>query len=254
MLNIKMPAKQTMPHAHGKTEIGDQFADFTARTIEIAVTAIGQGLDVRTDVLANVSFAMATQRIKSAIAAGLGKDGVKAKEIKDMIVVGLVLQGRAVFKGQPVPTVATATEAGEYIRYNLASGFRFLNSITSFLSAASKVATLATGSNYRSQFVQCMGKRTEREAHAAYLALVAPIVAQVMSEAKKVADEAKKKKPAVALVLAYLNKQEDLTASDVAAIILALNDKHAELTAIQQAADARVLDMVDEEVELDEAA
>lgn len=252
MLNIKM-TKKVMPNANGKTDLGDQFADLTARTIEIAVSAIGQGLDVRADVLANVSFAMATQRIKSAIAVGLGKDGVKAKEIKDMIVTGLVLQGRAVFKGLPAVNVDNAESAGEYVRLNVAAGHRFLNSITSFIGSAAKVALLATGANYRAQFIQCMGKRTEREAHAAYLAMVAPIVAQVMSEAKKAAT-VKAKKPAVELVLAYLAKQEDLTPADVSALILALNDKHAELTAIQDAADARASapdeDMDDEEMDI----
>jgi len=244
MLNIKM-TKKTMPNANGKTELGDQFADFTARTIEVAVNAIAAGLDVRADVLANVSFAMATQRIKSAIAVGLGKDGVKAKEIKDMIVVGLVMQGRAVFKGVAVANVDNAESAGEYVRNNVAAGHRFLNSITSFIGSAARVATLATGTNYRAQFVQCMGKRTEREAHMAYLDMVAPIVAQVMTEAKKAAT-VKPKKPAVDLVLAYLAKQEDLTPADVSALIVALNEKHAELTAIQDAADARAA-MPDEE-------
>ena len=71
----------------------------------LAVKAIGAGMDVRADVLIAASYAIATQPLRNVISAQAFDKSTKAtttKEIKSAILVGLVLDGRPVFKGLPV--------------------------------------------------------------------------------------------------------------------------------------------------------
>jgi hypothetical protein len=104
MLNLKMTAK-AMPHADDVDARREEFEAFTARAVAQAVKAIGQGLDVRSDVLIAASYAIATQPLRNVISAQAFDKSTKAtttKEIKSAILVGLVLDGRPVFKGLPV--------------------------------------------------------------------------------------------------------------------------------------------------------
>ena len=250
MLNLKMTAK-AMPHADETDARRAEFEAFTARAVAQAVKAIGQGMDVRADVLIAASYAIATQPLRNVISAQAFDKSIKAtttKEIKSAILVGLVLDGRPVFKGLPVTllsqnadlTVRNPAEIEAAIATAYASGARYLNSIASFLNDATKLAALVRKPANAGLFTQTLSKPTEKACFAAYQAFAAPLAQEVMMERKKIA--AAKEKPVItvaARVSAYLEKQVDMTAMDAAEIITALTAMHNALLAQEAAVLAR---------------
>ena len=250
MLNLKLNAK-AMPHADDAEARRDEFEAFTSRAVALAVKAIGQGMDVRSDVLIAASYAIATQPLRNVISAQAFDKSTKAtttKEIKSAILVGLVLDGRPVFKGLPVAMFShddaqVARDADgiqKAIETAYASGARYLNSIASFLNDATKLAALVRKPANAGLFTQTLSKPTEKACFAAYQAFAAPLAQEVMMERKKIA--AAKEKPVItvaARVSAYLEKQVDMTAMDAAEIITALTAMHNALLAQEAAVLAR---------------
>jgi hypothetical protein len=267
MLNLKLNAK-AMPHADDADARRAEFEAFTSRAVALAVKAIGAGLDVRAEVLIAASYAIATQPLRNVISAQAFDKSIKAtttKEIKSAILVGLVLDGRPVFKGLPVTLLSqnddtTAREPHQIeaaIETAYSSGARYLNSIASFLNDATKLAALVRKPANSGLFTQTLSKPTEKACFAAYQTFAAPLAAEVMEERKKLAPA--KEKPVItvqARIAAYLEKQVDMTSFDCTAIIVELEARHKALVAQEAAILARASAAPDEneEIELAEAA
>jgi hypothetical protein len=266
MLNLKMTAK-AMPHADDVDARREEFEAFTARAVAQAVKAIGQGLDVRAEVLIAASYAIATQPLRNVISAQAFDKSTKAtttKEIKSAILVGLVMDGRPVFKGLPAVMFShnDAQEALDEFQIEkaiataYASGARYLNSIASFLNDATKLAALVRKPANSGLFTLTLSKPTEKACFAAYQTFAAPLASEIMMERKKIAAAKAKKEISVSnRIAAYLEKQTDMTALDCASIIALLTETHNALLAQEAAVleRAKAVPEENEEIEADDA-
>lgn len=252
MLSLKLNAK-AMPHNEAPDARREEFEAFTSRAVALAVKAIGAGLDVRAEVLIAASYAIATQPLRNVISANAFDKSTKAtttKEIKSAILVGLILDGRPVFKGLAATlcshnadqTARDPDQIEKAIETYYASGARYLNSIASFLNDATKLAALVRKPANSGLFTQTLSKPTEKACFAAYQVFAAPLASEVMMERKKIVPP----KPATVITVqarikAYLEKQTDMTAMDCTAIIAELTDMHNALVAQEAAVAARAL-------------
>jgi hypothetical protein len=263
VINLKLAAK-AMPHADETDARREEFEAFTSRAVALAVKAIGAGLDVRAEVLIAASYAIATQPLRNVISANAFDKSTKAtttKEIKSAILVGLILDGRPVFKGLDATLFShndkqealDPDQIEKAIAAAYASGARYLNSIASFLNDATKLAALVRKPANSGLFTQTLSKPTERACFAAYQVFAAPLASEVMMERAKVkAAKAKKEITVSERVLAYLEKQTDMTALDCVAIISELTTMHNALVAQEAAVAARASADGEDNAEIEE--
>jgi hypothetical protein len=244
MLNLALNAN-AMPCADETEARRAQFNDFSSQAVALAVRAIGAGLDVKADVIIAASYPLATNQARALISdAAVEKgDKLKKKDIFARVLVGLILDGRPVFRDLSAKVFAfdslgaarDAQGIQDEIERARLNKHRFLTTIENFLNNADKVAQLANNKTNRALCRATFQKATEALCFEAYKAFAAPLAIEVMKEAKKVAKvnpDAKVKTFAEKLE-SYINKQEEsdagLTEMDLAEAITLLTARHNEL-------------------------
>lgn len=211
-----------MPSSNDKLQLRDERVAFEARLIDNVASAVNGVMGATRNAVCHIAFFAATQRQVSAFAAGTGA-GMKRDDIRDTLLAAFVFGGLGIKKGEDAPHFVDVGDALAYAKAIDANDVR--NRIKGLISAGFQTATRIL-KNAKEQFVGSMQQPTENEAFATFRAFALSYVDAVLSEARK-AKDANKPKTAAQRFADWLEKAEDLTASDVATMLATLNAKAA---------------------------
>ena len=218
MSHIDMPAGETTE------SLAIAFDAFEARTIERAARAYEGMENAFANAVLDFPFVFASQQTKHNAYKTLGK-GTKKLDTANNILAAMVFAGRAVEKNVAAPHFDTPTDALRYVQSIPKNLIR--ERAARVLNFAHEVAVRAV--KIRAVYLEAVMKPTEEEGEMAYRELAMPFVAAVLAEVKAKKEAKESEKTIGDKVVAYLDKQTDITPEDIIAILAKVNDMYAAL-------------------------